>query len=76
LIKKDLSKYSYPILSIQRKNGFSNFIYYCSLLAKRTGINKTWHYYFYFFSLLFFGEKICDKTIASIKTKFGYTPQL
>ena len=76
LIKRDLSKYSYPILSIQRKNGFSNFISYCSRLAKRTGINKTWHYYFYSIALLIFGENICDRTIGYIKTKFGYTPQL
>ena len=74
LIKRDLSKYSYPILSIQRKNGISNFISYCSLLAKRTGINQTWHYYFYIFSLLFLGEGICDKAIVFIKRRMGYTP--
>lgn len=76
LIKSDLSKYSYPILSIQRKNGFRSFISYCIRLAKRTGINKTWHYYFYSLALLVLGEKICDKIIILIKIKFGYTPQL
>lgn len=75
LIKKDLSKYSYPILSIQRKNGFSNFFQYILKLAKRTGINQSWHYYFYSFCLLFLGEKICDKGIIFIKKKLGYTPQ-
>lgn len=75
LIKSDLSKYSYPILSIQRKNGFSSFISYCIRLARRTGINKTWHYYFYSFSLLFLGERICDKGIVFIKKQLGYTPQ-
>ena len=75
LIKKDLSKYSYPILSIQRKNGFSNFFHYIIKLAKRTGINQSWHYYFYSFCLLFLGEKICDKGIIFIKKKLGYTPQ-
>lgn len=75
MIKRDLSKYAYPILSIQRKNGFGNFLAYIVNLAKRTGINQTWHYYFYSFSLLFFGEKICDKTITLIKNQFGYTPQ-
>jgi glycosyltransferase involved in cell wall biosynthesis len=74
MIKRDLSKYSYPILSIQRKNGLRNFISYCSLLAKRTGINQTWHYYFYSFSLLFLGEGICDKAIVFIKRRLGYTP--
>jgi glycosyltransferase involved in cell wall biosynthesis len=76
LIKTDLSKYSYPILSIQRKNGCRSFISYFIRLAKRTGINKTWHFYFYSFSLLLLGEKICDKAIVFIKAKFGYTPQL
>ena len=75
LIKKDLSKYSYPILSIQRKNGFSSFFHYIIKLAKRTGINQSWHYYFYSFCLLFLGEKICDKGIIFIKKKLGYTPQ-
>lgn len=76
LIKRDLSKYSYPILSIQRKNGFVNFITYIIDLAKRTGINKTWHYYFYSIALLFLGEKLCDKTIVFIKKQLGYTPEL
>ena len=75
LIKTDLSKYSYPILSIQRKNGFRNFISYFIRLAKRTGINKTWHFYFYSLSLLLLGEKICDKAIVLIKKQLGYTPQ-
>jgi glycosyltransferase involved in cell wall biosynthesis len=75
LIKKDLSRYSYPILSIQRKNGFSNFFQYIIKLANRTGINQTWHYYFYSFCLLFLGEKICDRGIILIKKKLGYTPQ-
>jgi len=75
LIKKDLSKYAYPILSIQRKNGFFQFITYVVKLAKRTGINRTWHFYFYSFCLLFLGEKICDNGIVFIKTKLGYTPK-
>lgn len=76
MIKRDLSKYSYPILSIQRKNGFFSFISYFVKLAKRTGINKTWHYYFYSIVLLLLGEKICDKGIVIIKKKLGYTPKL
>lgn len=75
-IKKDLSKYAYPILSIQRKNGFGNFLAYTVNLAKRTGINQTWHYYFYSIGLLLLGEKICDKGIVFIKKKLGYTPNL
>jgi len=76
MIKKDLSKYSYPILSIQRKNGIINFIKYSFRLANETSINKTWHYYFYTFSLIIFGETICDSLIDFIKKNLGYTPSL
>jgi glycosyltransferase involved in cell wall biosynthesis len=76
LIKKDLSKYSYPILSIQRKNGVINFIKYSIRLANETSINKTWHFYFYTFSLIIFGETVCDNLIDFIKKNLGYTPSL
>jgi abequosyltransferase len=76
LIRKDLSKYSYPILSIQRKNGFLHFLKYSINLAIQTGINESFYYYFYSFSLLIFGEKICDNIIIIIKNKLGYTPKL
>ena len=76
LIRKDLSKYSYPFLSIQRKNGFLHFLKYSIVLAKETGINNSFYYYIYSFSLLIFGEKICDNTIIFIKDKLGYTPKL
>jgi abequosyltransferase len=75
LIRKDLSKYAYPILSIQRKNGFLAFFSYIIQLAKRTHINQTWHYYFYAISLLLLGEKICDNSIVLIKRMLGYTPR-
>ncbi|MFN5361866.1 MAG: hypothetical protein ACK5B4_02205, partial [Bacteroidota bacterium] len=64
-----------PILSIQRKNGFLHFIKYSYQLARKTQINKTWHYYFYSFTLLVLGEGICDKAIVFIKKRLGYTPQ-
>jgi glycosyltransferase involved in cell wall biosynthesis len=76
LIRKDLSKYAYPILSIQRKNGFFHFMSYVIRLAKRTAINQTWHFYFYSICLLLLGETICDKGIVIIKKKIGYTPKL
>jgi glycosyltransferase involved in cell wall biosynthesis len=76
LIKKDLSKYSYPILSIQRKNGVIKFIKYAIRLANETSINKTWHFYFYTVSLIIFGEAVCDNLIDYIKKNLGYTPSL
>ena len=74
LIREDLSKYSYPFLSIQRKRGLIGFIRYSLQLAKETGLNSTWHFYFYTLALLFFGERICDKVILLIKRQIGYTP--
>ena len=76
LIRLDLSRYSYPILSIQRKNGFLHFIKYSYQLARKTQINKTWHYYFYVTILALLGEAFCDKMIIYIKNKVGYTPNL
>jgi len=76
LIRLDLSKYSYPILSIQRKNGFIKFIKYSINLGRETKINNSFYYYIYTFALLFFGEKICDKVIIYIKNVLGYTPNL
>lgn len=76
IIAVDLSKYSYPILSIQRKNGFTQFIKYSIRLARETSINKTWHYYFYTLSLAVFGEAFCDKSIVWLKNRLGYTPIL
>ncbi|MGV3528889.1 MAG: glycosyltransferase family 2 protein [Flavisolibacter sp.] len=76
LIRKDLSRYSYPFLSIQRKRGWMEFLKFSVRLAVRTKINATWHYYFYLFALLVFGEKICDSVIIYIKQKIGFTPHL
>lgn len=70
----DLSKYSYPFLSIQRKRGVSAFVNYAVRLARETHLNHTWHYYFYAIALTIFGERICDKTILLIKRRLGYTP--
>ena len=76
LIRLDLSKYSYPILSIQRKNGFFNFINYTIKLGKETKINRSIYYYIYALSLLILGERICDLIILKIKNALGYTPKL
>lgn len=70
----DLSKYSYPFLSIQRKRGFREFVNYSVRLARETHLNQTWHYYFYTLALAIFGERVCDKVILEIKRRLGYTP--
>lgn len=75
-IRLDLSKYSYPFLSIQRKRGRVAFWKYSRRLAAETQLNATWHYDFYVFVLLILGERICDKGILLIKRVLGHTPSL
>ncbi len=75
-LRKELSKYSYPFLSIQRNQGFKNFISYTKRLEDECKLNETWHYYFYKFSLLFFGEKFPSFLIFLIKKYLGYSPRL
>lgn len=76
LIQRDLSKFSYPFLSIQRKRGRREFPSYVRLLARETGIARTWHYYFYSAALWLFGERFCDAAIQRLKKLIGHTPRL
>lgn len=75
-IRLQLSKYSYPFLSIQRKRGFRLFLQYANRLEKELGFGVTWYFYAYKWGLLIFGERVCDRIIISIKERLGYTPDL
>lgn len=74
-IKKDISKYSYPILwwlmrvgrLIMLKGAFEMI---------RMGLGRTIYFYFYVFGLIFLGSSLCDRLIYFIKRKLGHTPQL
>jgi len=74
-VRNDLSKYSYPILSIQRNKGRMCFWKYHKELCK-IGLNCTFYYYIYLYGLLLIGETACDKIIRTIKKIIGRTPQL
>ena len=74
LVLVDLSKYSYPFLSIQRKHGVIHFLQYTGRLQKEVGLDCTIYFHIYKWALVFFGEKFCDKSIVLIKRLFGYTP--
>ncbi|MBF0420160.1 MAG: glycosyltransferase family 2 protein [Magnetococcales bacterium] len=74
LVRIDLSKYSYPFLSIQRKRGISSFLRYARRLETEAGFGCTPYYYIYKWALVLFGEKTCDRLIAWIKRFIGYTP--
>lgn len=74
-VKKDMNKYSYPILSFQRRNGIIYFTKYMIEL-KKIGLGNTIFFYIYYFGLLVFGEKLCDNLISFIKNKLSCTPKL
>lgn len=74
-VKMDISKYSYPILSIQRKRGRKDFQKYHKRLCE-IGLNCSKYYYVYYVGLYLFGEKFCDGGIRMIKKIWGRTPKL
>lgn len=74
LVRVDLSKYSYPFLSIQRKRGISSFLRYAKRLETEVGFGCTAYYHVYKWALVLFGEQICDRLIARIKRAVGHTP--
>lgn len=74
-IKRDMSKYFYPSLSVHRDAGRIVFLKYVKELNK-LGFNVTAYYYIYVLLLLIFGRRLCDFGIYMIKRILGYTPQL
>ena len=76
LVRQDLSKYSYPFLSIQRKRGIKSFLRYAKRLEKELLLGCTPYFHLYKWSLVILNEKICDIIIVKLKTLLGRTPQL
>lgn len=74
-IKKDMSKYFYPNLSIHRDKGLKIFFNYVAQVNK-LGYNISIYYYLYVFFLTVFGKNICDNSIRIIKDVLGRTPRL
>lgn len=74
LVRVDLSKYSYPFLSIQRKRGLVPFLHYAKRLENEVGLGCTPYFYIYKWALALFGERFCDKMIVAIKNILGHTP--
>jgi glycosyltransferase involved in cell wall biosynthesis len=72
-ILKDLSNYSYPILSIQADKPVSEFFrYYLSLI--RLGFGRQPLFHAYFFAILLLGTRRMESMITWIKSKLGRTP--
>ena len=74
-ILKDLSNYSYPILSVQAEKPIGDFFkYYISLI--KLGFGKQPLFHAYFFSILLLGTRHMDNIITWLKSKLGYTPAI
>ena len=73
-VRIDLSKYSYPFLSIQRKRGIVSFLHYAKRLENEVGFGCTAYFYFYKWALILVGERVCDRLIGVIKRFLGHTP--
>jgi abequosyltransferase len=74
LVRTDLSKYSYPILAIQRKRGIDSFLRYAKRLEIEVGFGCTAYFFIYKWALVLFGERFCDRLIFFIKRSLGHTP--
>ena len=75
IILLNLSKYSYPVLEIQRNKGVKEFRRYKRLLVE-LGYGKSTYFYFYYYALIFFGAKTCRKVITLLKHLIGHRPKL
>lgn len=73
-VRTDLSKYSYPFLSIQRKRGIGSFLRYAKRLETEVGFGCTAYFHLYKWALVLFGERVCDRLIGVIKRTLGHTP--
>jgi len=74
-ILKDMSVYSYPLLSVQSHLSIREFsLYYSSLFKK--GLWRSFYFHLYFIGLIIFGKNICARIIVSIKKYLNRTPIL
>jgi len=72
----DLSRYSYPFLSIQRRNGIQAFMKYVWSLRQETPIAKSNYFWVYLIGLVCLGESGCDNLIRKLKKGRGVAPTL
>lgn len=75
-VRRDISRYSYPVLAIQRKRGWREFLRYVRSLKQEVGLDGTPYFHLYAVGLLFFGESVCDRLIVATKSILGRTPEL
>lgn len=77
IIRHNMSKYSYPLLSFEIKANGTGQSYksYCQAL-KEMGLASSIYFKIYYYSLKLFGVKICDKIILFLKKIIGHRPKL
>lgn len=75
IIKKNISKYSYPSISIHWDKGRKEYKRYIRELRK-IGISGTIYFEIYNIALLLFGKKFCDCIIRRLKKTLGRRPKL
>ena len=76
LVHTSLDRNSYPLLSIQRKNGVLKFLRYSSILQRKLSFGNSIFFHIFKWSLAILGERNCDRVIIFIKKRLGYTPNL
>ncbi|MDR0894804.1 MAG: glycosyltransferase [Prevotellaceae bacterium] len=69
-IKKEFSKYSFYSLRVQRKYGRKHLKSYANVM-KSHGLDSSWYFYLYFWSLYIFGSEACLWVIRVIKKMVG-----
>ena len=74
-IKKNMSKYSYVFMCVQRRRGIKVFNGYVKEL-RQMGFGSSVYFYIYYVGLLILGEKTCTKIIRRLKKKIGHRPNL
>ena len=74
-VRKDISKYSYPILAFLMRNGRWEMLKGVREMI-RHGLGRSIYFYVYFGGLFFFGAKNCDRIIVKVKKMIGHTPSL
>ena len=74
-ISDDIAKYSFPIMSRERKRGVSSFIKAYFYLGN-LGFSRKLHFHAYFVLLLLLGKNNSDRLVFALKNWIGHTPNL
>lgn len=74
LVKKDMTKYSYSYLYLQRDKKIKDFTRFYKLLKNEVGLDTSFHIDFYYIALLIFGRNICNDIIFIGKKLLKKTP--